>query len=347
MDLELSEDQRSVREVFADFFTSESPIERVRDSEELGFDLKLWTLAADVGIPSMGISSEFGGADATLLDLALVCVEAGRTLAPLSLPETLVAGMLLSRTAAGRQFIPKIIAGELIPTISPRPAINGLATLAPAGAVAHVLVALDGEELVCVARSGESPFASPLKNLGSAPIADWSLDGSDGQRTVLARGVEAQELFSQALCEWKALTAAALYGLQARALEIGLAYVQERRLFGTTLASFQAIQHRLADISVASVGAELLVLEAAWAHEVEPDRFAALADMAFLFTSDLAVKTARESLQFHGGYGYTLEYDIQMYFRRAKAWPLAIGARQDQFMSLAAALFDSSPTVEA
>ena len=345
MDLALSEDQRSVKEVFADFFSTESPIERVRDSEELGFDLKLWTLAADIGIPSMGISSDLGGGDATLLDLALVCIEAGRTLAPLCLPDTLVAGLVLSRTAAGSSLVPQIISGEVIPTISPRPAVDGVAALAPAGAVAHVLVALDGDELISVVRTGESPFAPPVKNLGSAPIADWRVDGSDGQRTVLARGVEAQALFEQALLEWKTLTAAALYGLQARALEIGLAYVKERRLFGTTLATFQAIQHRLADISVAGVGAELLVLEAAWAEQVEPERFAALADMAFLFTSDLAVRTARESLQFHGGYGYTLEYDIQMYFRRAKAWPLAIGARQDQFLSLAAALFDV-PTAE-
>lgn len=346
MDLALSEDQRSVREVFADFFTSESPIERVRDSEELGFDLKLWTLAAEVGIPSMGISSELGGGDATLLDLALVTIEAGKTLAPLSLPDTLVAGLVLSRTEAGRTFLPQIIAGDLIPSFSPRAAVDSLATLAPVGAVAHVLVALDGDELVCVARTGEAPFGTPVKNLGSAPIADWRLDGSDGQRTVLATGAQAHELFAQAVGEWKALTAAALYGLQSRALEIGIAYVKERKLFGTTLATFQAIQHRLADLSVASVGAELLVLEAAWAHEVEPERFAALADMAFLFTSDLAVRTARESLQFHGGYGYTLEYDIQMYFRRAKAWPLAIGTRQDQFMSLARNFFDAAP-VEA
>ncbi len=346
MDLALSEDQKSVREVFADFFTSESPIERVRASEDLGFDSKLWTLAADVGISSMGIAGELGGGDATLLDLALVAIEAGRTLAPLSLPETLVAGLVLSRTDGGKEFLPQIISGELIPTISPRPVINGVATLAPAGAVAHVLVALDADELICVARQGEGPFATPPKNLGSSPMADWRVDGSDGRRTVLASGEQAKAIFGQAVSEWKALSAAALYGLQARALEIGLAYVKERRLFGTTLATFQAIQHRLADISVSSVGAELLVLEAAWAHDVEPERFAALADMAFLFTSDLAIRTARESLQFHGGYGYTLEYDIQMYFRRAKAWPLAIGTRQDQFRSLAAALFDNATTVE-
>ena len=66
-----------------------------------------------------------------------------------------------------------------------------------------------------------------------------------------------------------------------------------------------------------------------------------LARMAFLAATDLAFRTCREALQFHGGYGYTLEYDIQMFFRRAKAWPLAIGPLREQYQGLAAELFDT------
>ena len=55
--------------------------------------------------------------------------------------------------------------------------------------------------------------------------------------------------------------------------------------------------------------------------------------------SSRAFRVCRESLQFHGGYGYTLEYDIQLYFRRAKAWPLAIGPRREQYRLLADLLF--------
>ena len=65
-----------------------------------------------------------------------------------------------------------------------------------------------------------------------------------------------------------------------------------------------------------------------------------LASMAFLFSSEVAFRIAADSLHLHGGYGYTLEYDIQLYFRRAKAWPLAYGDPEDGYQALAAGLFE-------
>ena len=63
--------------------------------------------------------------------------------------------------------------------------------------------------------------------------------------------------------------------------------------------------------------------------------------MSFLFASETAFKTASESLHFHGGYGYTLEYDIQLYFRRAKAWPLLAGDRRATYVDLSHRLYDT------
>ena len=62
--------------------------------------------------------------------------------------------------------------------------------------------------------------------------------------------------------------------------------------------------------------------------------------MAFRFTSEIAFRIAAESLHVHGGYGYTLEYDIQLYFRRAKAWPLVYGDPRAGYQELAAQLFE-------
>jgi alkylation response protein AidB-like acyl-CoA dehydrogenase len=71
---------------------------------------------------------------------------------------------------------------------------------------------------------------------------------------------------------------------------------------------------------------------------------AALAGMAFVHGAETAFRTCRTSLQFHGGYGFTLEYDIQLYFRRAKAWPLLLGPARDAYEDLATELF--GPTGE-
>jgi alkylation response protein AidB-like acyl-CoA dehydrogenase len=61
--------------------------------------------------------------------------------------------------------------------------------------------------------------------------------------------------------------------------------------------------------------------------------------MAFLFLAEVAFETCAEGVQFHGGYGYTLEYDIQLYFRRAKAWPLALGDPAREYLRLAPRLY--------
>jgi len=157
---------------------------------------------------------------------------------------------------------------------------------------------------------------------------------------VLASGPQAVGLYADAVADWKLLTAAALGGLRATALELGVSYVKARQAFGVIIGSFQAVQHRLADLVVAGDGAQLLTYEAAWARDTaqpgtgQPDA-AALASMAFLFNADCAFRTARECLQFHGGYGVTLEYDIQLYFRRAKAWPLALGDPRREYQRLA------------
>jgi alkylation response protein AidB-like acyl-CoA dehydrogenase len=136
--------------------------------------------------------------------------------------------------------------------------------------------------------------------------------------------------------------AAALEGIRGQALRIGVDYVKERTAFGVPIGTFQAIQHRLADLAVAGDGARLLVFESAWARDTGHPYVSELISMAFLFETELAFKTCRESLQFHGGYGYTLEYDIQLYFRRAKTWPLALGDPRREYQRLAQRLFMSN-----
>jgi alkylation response protein AidB-like acyl-CoA dehydrogenase len=154
------------------------------------------------------------------------------------------------------------------------------------------------------------------------PIAHITV-GDDA--VVLAAGDSARAAYDHGLALWRALSAASLMGLAARALEIGVAYVKERHAFGVVIANFQTIQHRLAENAVAVEGGRLLAYEAAWAHDVGQANAAELAKMAFLFATDNAFRTAGDSLHFHGGYGFSMEYDIQLFFRRAKGWSLVAG----------------------
>jgi alkylation response protein AidB-like acyl-CoA dehydrogenase len=348
MDLTLTGEQQSVREAFGDFFAKESTPARVRAAEPLGFDPALWQSLAQTGAVVMGTPEDLGGGGATRLDQVLVAQEYGRRLAPVPFPEAVTAADLLSQVPAGQKFLTGIADGSLVPSFTPRPAVAGTARLAPAGAVADLLVALDGDELVAALGSPAAGTADPgagnngsfRKNLGSMPLADWDLRRADAVRVVLARGTRARELHAAGCALWQLLTGAALDGLRAEALRMGVAYVKERRAFGVPIGQFQAIQHRLADVAAAGEGLGLLVYEAGWAADARPSaEAAALAGMALLAAAEIAFRTCREALQFHGGYGYTLEYDIQLYFRRAKAWPLAGGPIGDQYQRLAGQLF--------
>ena len=102
-----------------------------------------------------------------------------------------------------------------------------------------------------------------------------------------------------------------------KAREITTQYAKDRRQFDKPLGACQAISHYLADACTAIDGGRTLVYEAAWAHSVGKNT-KRLAPMAKLFTCQTYRDMTAMCQQVWGGVGFTLEYDIQLYFRRAK-----------------------------
>ena len=338
MQLGLTDDQEQLVSVFQTFFAKESPPDRVRGAEPLGFDAELWAKLGELGGPTMGVSEDSGGAGASLLDLELVCEQFGAALAPVPLVDVLASARLLDAAGAtGIEHLGSVAASPpAIAALALRPSIDGVARLVPAGAVAHIVVGLDDGELVAVVAPPDGEIRSPT-NLGSGPIAHRSL--RSGSRHVLATGARASGLAAVAVDEWRVLMAGALAGLATAALDLGVTYAKNRHQFGVPIGSFQSIARDLADAATAVEGARLLAREAAWAAAEAPGEFTALAMMAFLFAARTAQQSAGTALHVHGGYGYMLEYDIQLYYRRAKAWPLAAGDPRRGVQHLADTLF--------
>ena len=334
MDLSLSEDQQAVVELFGSLLEKECPPECVRAAEPLGFDPRLWDQICAAGAPGMALPEEVGGGGMGLLELALVCEEAGRRLAPVPLVEHSAAARLLTRLAPDHPRMADLAAGEAIAALGLHPAREGRLRLVPAGAVAKLVLGLDGDELV--AAEADPPGETPA-NLAASPLADRELRAQT--RQVLANGPEAREAFDDALGEWRALTAAALVGLAQAAFELGLAYVKEREQFDRKIGSFQAVQHGMVDAFVPLDGARLLARKAAWANDAGRAGASRLAAMALLFCGETAQRAAARSLHYHGGYGFSSEYDIQLYFRRAKGWLLALNDPSAEYQRLADRLF--------
>jgi alkylation response protein AidB-like acyl-CoA dehydrogenase len=324
VDLDPTDEQQSIVDVFGGLVDRTVPLDRLRDHEPVGFAPELWAHLVAVGAPGMAVPEDAGGAGATLLDLALAVEALGRRLAPAPLPEHAVTARLLARVDA---LPAEVVEGGRIATLALRPARDHVARLVPAGAVATTVVAYDGRDLVAV--DGEPGAHVP--NLASAPLADRDLDGAQ----VLASGESAEQLHREAVAEWRALTASALVGLALGALEIAVRYVNEREQFGVPIGSFQALQHTLADVSVALDGAQLLARKAAWAHDSGHPAAAELGAMAFLFAAEQAQRASDRALHFHGGYGFMEEYDIQLFYRRAKGWANVLDEPAREYAHLA------------
>lgn len=323
MDLRLTDEQVQLVGAFGALYANESTPARVREAEPLGFDAALWSQLTELGVLRMAVGEAVGGWGASLLDLGLIAEQHGRAVAAAPLIEAQVATRLLARLgAATADDLAASLAGEKLTTVSLTVGRGGRAFMVPAGAVADDVLVRVGDDLVLVPIGTDKVVP---ENSGSLPLADVTLAGG----RVLASGPAAHAAFEAAVDDWLTLTANALVGIAARSLEIGVDYVKERHAFGQPIGSFQAVAHRLADSAAARSGAELISREAAWAAGEEPARHRELAAMAFAFAAETAADASYRSLHFHGGYGFMLEYDIQLYFRRARAWA-AVGMSADE-----------------
>lgn len=340
MRLDLTDDERALDEVFGGFFRRECPIDVVRAAEPLGFDAALWERFADLGAPAMGVPEAAGGGGASLTDLAVVAARVGQSIAPVPFVEHQVAVRVLAQFDAVTDVL---LAGEELATLAVRPAGPGGFGLTPAGAVADAVVGMVGDDLVVV--HGSPPGASP-RNHAAMPIADRSPECA----TVLASGAAARDAFARARAEWQTLTASALTGIAIAAQAIALEYVTVRHQFDRPIGAFQAVQQLLADLPIAVEGARLLSCKAAWAGDrddagvVDVDlgdisEFCALASMAFLFASEASALATDRSLHVHGGYGYAEEYDIQLFYRRARGWSLVAGDPSRECLRLSDMMF--------
>ncbi|MGI9431517.1 MAG: acyl-CoA dehydrogenase family protein, partial [Myxococcota bacterium] len=329
-----------MRETFAQLFSNESSPERVRAAEPLGFDRSLWKYLAASGALTMRAPESSGGGGASLLDATIVAEEAGRRLASAPLIEAMIAARVLADCGGAKvePWLEGLRDGSAVVTLALRDFAAEPGQLVPAGAVADAVVARAGAEVV-LATGGASGTAA--QNLGASPLAPFV----PGETVVLASGDAAIRTFAAALEEWKLLTAAAVAGLAREALEIAARYATERVQFERPIGSFQGIAHPLAESASDVEGARWLVRKAIWAIAHDRAEAAALISTSFVAAARAASQAVARALHTHGGYGLSLEYDIQLYHRRGKAWPLVHGDLEDELLRVADRLWGDATDV--
>jgi alkylation response protein AidB-like acyl-CoA dehydrogenase len=317
----LDENQQAVQEAFAAFFAKHSTTAVVRAAAPLGFDAELWSRLLEMGAAAMGLPAEQGGDDATMVDLALVGEQWGRTIAPVPLAGHVATTRLLGRTGAPAELLGAAASGNRIFTLALAPAVPAVPQLVADAAIAADVIALVGDELLAC----RTPTPGALvPNQGGTPLAWWDVQDATA-RVTLATGPHAVAAYEGAVSEWKVLTAAALVGIADAALALAVEFAKTRETLGVPIGSLQGVAFPLADIAIEIAGARTLVHKAAWTMHHRPGSRPELPLMAF----DVARRTAKlgttTSVHVQGGLGFTDEADTSLYFLRAKGWSALAG----------------------
>ncbi len=333
-----------------------SPPARLRQliGEGAELDAPLWRELGEMGFLGAAIAEAHGGLGLTALDLAVISLELGRANACLPFFSSVVlAGGALSACGSAAQqaaWLPGIASGEKIGTFAyaegpadwraALPATTFAATSGNEGRITGTKSpvadgGVAGFAVVLVNAGGAQAFA--LVDLDQPEVSRTRLDSFDqlrGHHAISFAGAKAELLAGDAdtlarLLDQAAVQAAfeAVGGAQA-CLTMAREYALDRQIFGRSLASYQAIKHRLADIAVAIELALSNAYYAGWAAQNAPDELPAAAAAARLTALAAFKNAARENIQVHGGIGYTFEANCHFYYRRERTLALSLGGRE-------------------
>ena len=352
MDLKFTDEQNMLRETTRALCRDASGVDVVRQMENdpLGVPEKLWGSMREAGLTGVLVPEEHGGLGLDLLSCAVIYEELGRALAPGPHFGSAVMSVLAMReggSAAQKEaLLPRLASGETIiapawlePDRGYGP--DGVQLVASrsgdgyrlTGIKRHVFHAKAAEKLLVLARTGEGEngidlFLVDVDARGLAFEQQKSMASDTQYRVtfdeVVVPGGQRLGASGSGWRSWEAamyrgivLLAAFAAGGAERALQITVQYSKDRQQFGKPIGAFQALAHYMADASPVAEGAKMLAYEAAWAHDQGKD-ILRLAPMAKLFCCKAFRDITHMAQQVHGGIGFTLDYDIQLYYRRAK-----------------------------
>jgi alkylation response protein AidB-like acyl-CoA dehydrogenase len=325
--------RRAVRDLAARRATS-ADVRRAMQSPT-GSDAELWQVVVEqLGLPAIPVAERYAGLGGTWLDVAVVLEEGGRALMPVPLLATLTAAAVVQRCADDA------LAAEVLPAIAEGSQVAALALGAGVtaqdhrltGAASHVLdghvadVLLvgasepDGDALWLVAASAPGVDREQLTTLDQTRRqAAYTFSGA------VARRVGGAEAAADAVDLLRVALAVEAVGGARRCLEMTLDHLRTRVQFGRPIGSFQALKHRAADLAVALEGAVSAAYYAAWAAVDAPDELPTVAPLAKAVCCQAFYDIAAETIQLHGGIGFTWEHDAHLYFKRATSSRLLLG----------------------
>ena len=376
MDTTLSEEEVMVRETARKFLEAHCPTKLVREMEKdpKGYSPALWKQAADLGWQGLALPEKYGGSEMPMTYLGLVLEEAGRALAPLPLHCTVVAALAVARDgseAVCSAILPAVAAGDAVltwafheqnPQLVPEAVqcqavadgndfvINGRKMFVDNYVVAGHCLVVCRTAPASAANAGLTLFLVDTKSAGLSQVPLVSL-AKDKMSEVLFKDVRVPKgnmigalnqgwpLAEQMLEQATALLCAQMLGATRKDAEMAIEWSKYRKAFGQPIGAFQSIQHMCADMLMWIDGGNLLTYEALW--KMDQGLPAGVeASQAKAFCNEKCEASVRICQGIHGGIGFMMEFDLQLWYRRVCAWTMRLGTAYEHRAKVARALLD-------
>jgi len=361
VDFGFSEEQEMLRQSARALLEKEcsSAVVRRLMEDERGFDPALWKKMAELGWLGLVIPEAYGGGGLSYVDLVLVMEEMGRVVLPSPFIWTVMFAEAIKRAGTDAQrssLLPKIAAGNLIATVaylepSPSWSADGIRMAARPDGTGFLL---DGTKLfvndahiadwfLVAVRTGDAAergitlFALESSRTGISVTPLNTMDQTRKLAEVKFTGVKVEpsdavgevgsgwNILSQVIDRGKVMLAGEMVGGAQKVLEMAVDYAKVRVQFGRPIGSFQAVQHKCANMMIDVEGAKSAVYYASWAVSNEVAESSLAAAVAKAAASDAFRRVSAEGIQVHGGIGFTWDHDMHLYFKRAKSSEFTFG----------------------
>jgi alkylation response protein AidB-like acyl-CoA dehydrogenase len=355
MDFGLTEEEEAIQKAVREFLTKEAKgIAREAEETEEGYSTVLWQKMVDLGWMGVSFPEEFGGSGGNFIDLVVLLEEMGRALVPGPfIPAIVCSGHAILKYGneiQKREFLTKLIKGKhlIAPAIIEPVSSTGediikdkvqvkakdyiltgrrlfvpyahLADWVIYGAETH-----EGRTLFLVDAKSPGVHCTSLKTIASDKQCEVVLDGVRvPEKNILGERGRGEEIIREINGVGALSQSGFILGLLDQVLRMTVEYAKKREQFGRPIGSFQVIQHQCADMATDIDEVRFLTYQAAWELSEQIPASKGIS-MAKARASDASRRVCLLGIKIHGGIGIVVDYDMQLYFRKAKAAELAFG----------------------
>ncbi|MFA6114540.1 MAG: acyl-CoA dehydrogenase [Sphingomonas sp.] len=353
MPLYLNDEQTMLRDTARDFVAEHAPVSHMRklrdNKDAAGFSRDLWKSFAEMGFTGILIGEDDGGLGLGHVDAGIVLEEIGRNLSPSPFLSTAVAAVeALKGSAQAGRWYPGILAGETVAALAIDEGakhrdnvalkaersgngfrLSGKKQFVTHGHVADLIIVAartagstddtNGITLFAVEKGAAGLSAEAERLADSSIAARLEFDGVELTADAVIGEVDAgRDPLARLLAAGRTGASAELLGVGGGAMDMTVSYLKERKQFGVTIGSFQALQHRAAHLYSEMEVARAAVLKAQQLLDASDDKADAAVSVAKAMTALATTLSVQEGVQMHGGIGMTDEYDIGFYMKRAR-----------------------------